>query len=546
MWTRITEIRTGGIGMIAQSGILSGIAKSPRQDVVEVTSTGLAGDRQAETFHGGAEKAVLHYDSAHYAAWAQDFPHLADRFIPGGFGENIVATGFTEASICIGDRVRAGTALLQVSEPRQPCFKLNHRFGDPGIARRAQETGRTGWLYRVIETGALRAGDRIEVIDRPLPAWSVARLQRYLYELTDDIDRAAELAELPHLSQGFRALFARRVAEGRTEDWSARLSNGPLVQRKPGWFEAVLHGVDVLSADVRAYTLGQADGRALPPAEPGAHIEVKVENALTRAYSLIPAPPGLWRIAVRRDATGRGGSRAIHTGWTPGLSVIASQPRSHFPLVEDALRHEFLAAGIGVTPFLGMIEACEATGADWHLTWLMRSADDLPFADLLTRYPGRVTLHLSLGQPERRFDPARHLPCQAAGQHLYCCGPAGLMRAVADATADWLPGHVHFESFAPAVDPADKPFPVTVEGHAEPIEVGAAETLLAALRRAGFAVDSDCEVGNCGSCVIDLRAGEVHHRDVCLSPTARQGKLAACVSRGRGPLVLGPLPKAAS
>ena len=541
MFTELMEVRTGRLGLIGASGIRSGIAKVPRHDAVVVQELGLDGDQQAESFHGGREKAILHYDAGHYAAWAAEFPQIADRFVPGGFGENIVAHGFSEATLCIGDRVRAGTALLQVSEPRQPCFKLNHRFGDGGIARRAQESGRTGWLYRVLEPGLLRAGDRMEVVDRPLPEWPIARLQRFLYHLTDDLERAAELAALPYLSEGFRTLFARRVTEGRTEDWGARLSNGPVKRRESGWFEAELREVEHLTPDVRAYTLGRADGRPLPLAETGAHVDVMVENAWARSYSLIPAPAGMWRIAVRRNDDGRGGSAAIHRGWREGLRLTVSQQRTHFPLVQRAVQHHFLAAGIGITPFLGMIEARAAQGADWHLTWLVRDATNLPFPDLPRRHAGRVRVHVSGGRAEARFAPGRDLPCHAAGLHLYCCGPAGLMQAVREATADWLPGHVHFESFAAASAPSDQPFTVSVEGHDAVIRVGGTETLLAALRRSGFAVGSDCEVGNCGACIVPLRSGEVDHRDVHLGREARAHGMASCVSRGRGHLKLGPL-----
>lgn len=540
--TRIREVRTGGLDLIGQSGIRSGIAKSPRLDAVQVTFQGLDGDRQAETFHGGAEKAVLHYDARHYAFWRAEFPSLAGNFRPGGFGENLVTyDAFSEAEVCIGDVLRAGGALLQVSEPRQPCFKLNQRFGDKGIASRAQETGRTGWLYRVLEPGTLRGGDLITLIDRPLPDWSVERLQRYLYHLTDDLDVAAILAELPHLSEGFRTLFARRLSEGRAEDWSARLSNGPLSHRKGDWFEADILGVDDLSPDIRAYTLGRTDGQPLPRPTGGAHIEVKVENALTRAYSLIPAETGRWRIAVRRVEDGRGGSVAIHRGWKPGMRIVTSAQRSHFPLMSAGQHHHFLAAGIGITPFLTLIDECEAAGQDWHLTWLVRKADTLPFPALLARHPRRITLHATEGWPGRRFDPRRDLPCLSEGQHLYCCGPDSLMRAVQDITRHWPPGHAHFEVFQPAARTDSDSFVVTIEGQDGAIAVGADETLLEALRRSGHSVRSECETGSCGTCVLSVRSGRVDHRDFCLSATARGNRMAACVSRGKGHIHLAPL-----
>lgn len=229
----LSEIRIGQPAEIGHSGIVSAIVKRPQTGPVHVGLTALAGDLHADRFHGGPEKAVLQYDSAHYAAWQAEFPDVAAAFQPGSFGENFVAAGMSEATVCVGDTVRVGGALLQVSESRQPCFKLNHRFGDLGISRRSQESGRTGWFYRVLEPGEVTAGDTIAVVDRPLPDWPVARLQSYLYHLTDDLDMARVLSELPHLSPGFRSLFAKRVASGRVESWESRLSNGPLVAAPP-------------------------------------------------------------------------------------------------------------------------------------------------------------------------------------------------------------------------------------------------------------------------------------------------------------------------
>lgn len=227
----LSEIRIGSVAEIGHSGIRSAIDKRPLDKPVRIDLTGPVGDVHADRFHGGPEKAVLQYDSGHYAAWQAEFADVAAAFKPGAFGENFVGAGLSEATVCVGDYVRVGSALLQVSESRQPCFKLNHRLGQDGISRRSQESGRTGWFYRVLEPGEVAAGDAVTVVDRPLPDWPIARLQHYLYHATDDLDIARRLSELPHLSPGFRALFAKRVESGRVENWASRLSNGPVGTR---------------------------------------------------------------------------------------------------------------------------------------------------------------------------------------------------------------------------------------------------------------------------------------------------------------------------
>ncbi len=185
---------------------------------------GLAGDAVGDpTVHGGADKAIHHYPADHYAAWAADLPDLAARFIPGAFGENFSTAGLTEADVCLGDRWRLGGALLELSQSRQPCWKLNHHFGVRDMARRVQATGRTGWYWRVIEGGPVAAGDSFVRIARPHPGWSIARVQHLLYVDTLDRTALAAFLDLPGLTPSWRRLATRRLETASVEDWSGRL-----------------------------------------------------------------------------------------------------------------------------------------------------------------------------------------------------------------------------------------------------------------------------------------------------------------------------------
>lgn len=142
----------------------SAIVKTP----VAVGPSGLAGDAQGDRKrHGGPDKAVHIYPVAHYTNWARHLPDRADLFTPGTFGENIVLAGPTEADVCIGDMFRLGSALVQLSQARQPCWKLNLRFGLSDMARRVQTSGRTGWYARVLAPGTVAAGDRMVLEARP-------------------------------------------------------------------------------------------------------------------------------------------------------------------------------------------------------------------------------------------------------------------------------------------------------------------------------------------------------------------------------------------
>ena len=224
----IGAVLTGPVAPLGPAGRPSAIAKTPVPGAVAVGPRGLDGDAQAETgIHGGPEKAVHHYPLDHAAAWRAELPALPDLLErPGAFGENLSTRGLTEAEVCVGDLWRAGGALLQVSQARQPCFKLNLRFGVPDMARRVQASGRTGWYYRVLEPGRVAAGDALALVGRPHPDWPLARLLHHVY--VDRLDAAAlrAIAGLEALSESWRTLAARRLASGAVEDWSRRLTGG--------------------------------------------------------------------------------------------------------------------------------------------------------------------------------------------------------------------------------------------------------------------------------------------------------------------------------
>lgn len=221
---RAAEIRLARARPFGPRGEPSAIDKQPVAGPVLAGAKGLAGDEQGDPrHHGGPDKAIHAYPVAHYTLWAAELPQAAARLRPGGFGENLAVEGATEADICLGDRWRLGGALIEVSQGRQPCWKLNLRFALPGMARRVQATGRTGWYFRVLEPGPVAPGDRAALAARPHPAWPLTRVAHLLYR--DTLDRAglAALAALPGLPEGWRRLARRRLETGSVEDWRPRL-----------------------------------------------------------------------------------------------------------------------------------------------------------------------------------------------------------------------------------------------------------------------------------------------------------------------------------
>ena len=184
---------------------LSAIAKRPREGVVQVLPEGLAPDEQADRrVHGGPEMALHLYPLDHHGWWREqigDHPALDE---PGGFGSNIAVTGLTEDMVHIGDRFRLGTALIEVSQPRQPCWKIEHRFGHKGMVASIVETGRCGWYFRVIAAGDVRAGDSLERVALGARGWSVARVFSALIAGKGTKAEYPELAILPSLTPRLR------------------------------------------------------------------------------------------------------------------------------------------------------------------------------------------------------------------------------------------------------------------------------------------------------------------------------------------------------
>ena len=220
----LLSLRIGPVAPLGPRGVASGIAKSAANGPLTLGETGFSGDMQGDTVrHGGPEKAVHHYPFDHYAAWAHDLgPHaLLDQ--PGAFGENISTRELTEDTVAIGDIFELGTAVVEVSQGRQPCWKLNERFGRPDMAREVQSTGRTGWYYRVLKPGTVSPDDHLRLLERSTPDWTLARIWRTFY--IDPLDRAelAGIAALDRLAEGWRTHALRRLESNRIEDWTRRL-----------------------------------------------------------------------------------------------------------------------------------------------------------------------------------------------------------------------------------------------------------------------------------------------------------------------------------
>lgn len=213
MTIRLLSLRTGRIETFGPKGEPSAISKLATGCRLRISRLGIAGDQQADQrHHGGLDKALHHYPHEHYRYWQSRFPERCDRFAAGGFGENISTLGLTEAEACLGDIYRLGSALIQISQGRKPCWKLNARFGIEEMARLVHDTGHSGWYYRVVEEGDAGPEDEFGLIERSLPDWNVRRLYGVLHPQTPpDPADLAFLAGCPILAIGWRARAKERL-----------------------------------------------------------------------------------------------------------------------------------------------------------------------------------------------------------------------------------------------------------------------------------------------------------------------------------------------
>lgn len=223
----LRQVLAGTSRPFTRPGSFTGIDKVSVSGPVAVGALGIMGDEQGDRrIHGGPDKAIHHYPFEHYQGWLQligEHPRLAQ---PGAFGENLSTVGVDESQVCLGDIFRCGSVLLEVSQTRQPCWKLNDRFEVSDMALRMQASAMTGWYYRVLEDGVLQAGDPIVLQGRPFPLWSLRRVIALLYERSADIDELSQFAQLP-LVPSWRALVERRLSTGQVENWASRVLGPP-------------------------------------------------------------------------------------------------------------------------------------------------------------------------------------------------------------------------------------------------------------------------------------------------------------------------------
>ena len=313
--------------------------------------------------------------------------------------------------------------------------------------------------------------------------------------------------------------------------------------------------ITYLCEGVNSYELVPVDDSGLPGFTAGSHIDLYFRDGRVRQYSLCndPSQTGRYLIAVQREDSGRGGSKAIHEIVHVGRVLAISCPRNNFPLSETASHHVLVAGGIGITPLVSMTHRLLALGASFELHYAARTRARLAFVDMLQSLGlgSRLHVHVDGGDPSRGMDLAAIVRAAPPDAHIYCCGPEGLMRAMRKAVSRRDALTVHFEHFASASTPAVPDelcgasnetigvgFKVKLARTGGEFDVPDDKTIVEVLREHGIEVPTSCEAGLCGTCRTPYLEGDPDHRDYVLDEEDKRREIIICCSRSRTPCLV--------
>ena len=351
------------------------------------------------------------------------------------------------------------------------------------------------------------------------------------------VDREAGIAAYKALLSPAQHL--ERIAAGDTKDLvpGVRPIEGPppVIVAKIGkrWQSSADGKIDL-------FEIVSRDGKPLPSFEGGAHIDITVTPEFIRQFSLAgdPADRSKYLVGILREDQGRGGSIKIHQMLKPGVPVVVSQPRNHFPVVKNGRRHILMAGGIGVTPLIAMGHELSRAGADFVLYYKARTRAQAAFIPELQAVPWTDRVHFRFSD-EDRLHVADVLGGYKAGDHLYTCGPAEFMDAVYAAALEngWHEDALHREYFSvpEGAQYVNHPFTLQLKRSGLKLLVPDDKSAAVALKDAGVNIDVKCSDGLCGVCKAPYLDGEIEHRDYVLSKSQRASYVIFCCSRAKEP-----------
>jgi vanillate O-demethylase ferredoxin subunit len=303
--------------------------------------------------------------------------------------------------------------------------------------------------------------------------------------------------------------------------------------------DVIVTGIVQETPTVKSFQLSRLDGEPLGEYAPGAHIDIVGPTAITRQYSLCSRPDAedTFVVAVKREADSRGGSAALHE-LKVGDTLKISQPRNLLHIAPAAAHHVLIAAGIGITPMLSMARYMDVHRISFELHYFARCEEDAAFLPLLReRCPEKLHAHLGVARDEQDCLLQKVLSAAPLDTHVYICGPQGFMAKVVTLSEGFVPSDaVHLENFHGAAKPdpsGNVAFDVELDGKTH--RVPEDKTIVEVLEENGHDIDTSCQEGICGTCVMSVLSGVPEHRDNVLTQSERESGdvIAVCVSRAK-------------
>lgn len=554
--------------------ISTGIFKQPVEGRVMLRRLNLDGDGQADLWgHGGAFRAVYVYSNEACGYWARE---LGRDFSPGGFGENFTVEGMPDDRVCVGDIYRVGNALVEVSQPRIPCYKLALKLGIPNFQKRFLDARRVGFYFRVIEEGDVGAGDSIEPVTSDPRRLTVKAVNDLLFFDTENLDGAREALSIPALSHGWKESFEERLAK-------ADISR----QTKEGFRPFRVERRVTESETITSFYLVPADGKPLEIFLPGQFLTFRLNiptqpKPVMRTYSLSDAPcRDHYRVSIKRevapptipDAPPGLSSNFFHDQVTPGTLLEVAPPRGKFHLDPESDRAlVLLSAGVGLTPMVAMAGAVVQSRTKRQVWFIHGARNGREHAmgrhmrDLAERNDN-LHVHIRYSRPRdtdvagRDYDSAGRVDIATLKDILpfdnyeyYLCGPTPFMRSLYCGLVETgiAEARIHYEFFGPgsllceeAAPPSYTSSP-TAEGELTGVAQvtlarsgltlpwdPAAGTILDLAERNGLNPDYSCRSGICQTCICALIEGEVDYLEEPLNPPEAD-RVLICVARPRG------------
>ena len=283
--------------------------------------------------------------------------------------------------------------------------------------------------------------------------------------------------------------------------------------------------------------LESIDGQ-LPTFQPGAHIDLHLQNGLVRQYSLVngPGETNFYKIGVKLEEPSAGGSSYIHDNLRVGDILACSTPRNNFPLRRDSTKTIFIAGGIGLTPLLAMSQALDVMGLDYEFHYFVQSENHIAFSSVLNKSKAKTFIHegFSPDSTVKKINDVLKNPRNS--MNLYVCGPGPMLEATRQIAAElnWPNNSIHFEYFKNSNEIDDSSsFEIELARSALSLNVPSGKSILEVLRENGVDLPSSCEQGACGTCKVGVIKGSVDHQDVYLNESERSegDVMMTCVSR---------------